>query len=406
MEQIVINSTSRAYRDQQHINTPIQLTNEYAEAALTPLWRTLDRLRDSCSQNNAFKIAQQRLGGKMKNIFKAYIAAHAYEITKFDSSILTKSHNGNNAQINRVLTSSAGFSKQFLVNSQKDSIIHSEAVEEAFLAAANVFSPTELPFQKLHWLRKLAEFHSKRKNKFAEEATCRFQIYDTLRQAELLQDSIWCFIPFSPWVDSCHQNFHADSTKNGRGSWFECDSDLNEYSYSEPHKFDVSCVENCIKKDHLLRPIVRQIVNNIRIKRSNWDLCGNKNLFCGVASAFEYNPIPHSVSINRETQEDMIEEVEAAGGLYLKAGIIENSRYTWSLATQYYSETFNYGKLSYVYRRLALVVESNIPVIDTSNIHELSSPLGRFYRGLFFSPVTYHICLGYPYCKFIYFVIP
>ena len=69
MEQIVINSTSRAYRDQQHINTPIQLTNEYAEATLTPLWRTLDRLRDSCSQNNAFKIAQQRLGGKMKNIF-------------------------------------------------------------------------------------------------------------------------------------------------------------------------------------------------------------------------------------------------------------------------------------------------------------------------------------------------
>ena len=128
MEQIVINSTSRAYRDQQHINTPIQLTNEYAEAALTPLWRTLDRLLDSCSQNNAYQIAQQRLGGKMKNILKAYIAAHAYDITKFDSSILTKSHNGNNALINRVLTSSAGFSKQFLVNSQRDSIIHSEAI--------------------------------------------------------------------------------------------------------------------------------------------------------------------------------------------------------------------------------------------------------------------------------------
>ena len=77
---------------------------------------------------------------------------------------------------------------------------------------------------------------------------------------------------------------------------------------------------------------------------------------------------------------EMVEEAEIAGELFLKAGVVENSRCAWSLATQFYSETYNYVKLSSVYNRLALVVSSKVPVVDTSNQLELSSSLGRFYR--------------------------
>jgi len=76
----------------------------------------------------------------------------------------------------------------------------------------------------------------------------------------------------------------------------------------------------------------------------------------------------------------MIEDAEIAGELFLKAGVIENSRFAWNLASQFYSETYNYARLSSVYIRLASVVASKVPVVDTNNQLELSSSLGRFYR--------------------------
>lgn len=78
-----------------------------------------------------------------------------------------------------------------------------------------------------------------------------------------------------------------------------------------------------------------------------------------------------------------VEEAETSGDLYLRAGIVESSRYAWSLANQYYSETFNYARLAYVYRRLALVVTSQVPIIDVSNQLDLSSQIGRFYKVYF-----------------------
>lgn len=79
----------------------------------------------------------------------------------------------------------------------------------------------------------------------------------------------------------------------------------------------------------------------------------------------------------------MVEEAEKSGDLYLKAGIVESSRLSWSLANQYYSETFNYARLAYVYRKLALVVTSQVPMIDASNQLDLSSNIGRFYKVYF-----------------------
>ena len=76
----------------------------------------------------------------------------------------------------------------------------------------------------------------------------------------------------------------------------------------------------------------------------------------------------------------MVEEAEASGDLFQRAGIIENSRFAWSLAAQFYAETSNYRKLAYVYDRLAKTVISQVPPIGTSQQHEVSVPLGRFYR--------------------------
>merc|ERR1740139_2483 len=80
-------------------------------------------------------------------------------------------------------------------------------------------------------------------------------------------------------------------------------------------------------------------------------------------------------------EEDMVKEAEIAGKLYLDAGIVDSSRYCWSLASHFFAETFNFGRLSYVYEQLSRVIETQIPVVNASNSVEFSnSYLGRFYR--------------------------
>jgi hypothetical protein len=75
---------------------------------------------------------------------------------------------------------SAGFSKKILgcrgFMSQDNAVTHSEAVEDSFLSAADVFSPTELPLHRIAWLGKLADFHSSCQ-KFAEEGGTSVVMY-------------------------------------------------------------------------------------------------------------------------------------------------------------------------------------------------------------------------------------
>jgi len=134
-----------------------------------------------------------------------------------------------------------------------------------------------------------------------------------------------------------------------------------------------------IEKTNSFRRLFRRAANSIRMRTADWETCGNKNLFYGVASVTDYNSVPPWIS-PRELEEEMVEEAETAGDLFLKAGIVESSRFAWSLATQFYSETFNYARLAYVYRRLSLVISSQVPEVDPNNQLELSSELGRFYR--------------------------
>ena len=111
----------------------------------------------------------------------------------------------NRISIFRVINASAGYSKQFLgvqtATRENPKLAHHEAVEDAFLEAADVFSPTELPDHRVAWLRRLATFHATR-SRYAEEATCHYMVYHTFNRSSRLSDSLWSSTPFLPWIDS------------------------------------------------------------------------------------------------------------------------------------------------------------------------------------------------------------
>jgi hypothetical protein len=116
------------------------------------------------------------------------------------------------------------------------------------------------------------------------------------------------------------------------------------------------------------------------MRTGDWELSGNKHLFYGVTLASEYGDSQPWMPL-REMEERMIEAAEAAGDLYLKAGISQNSRIALGLVTSYYAISYNFPKLYHTYKRLAGVVYSQVPVVDM-NDHSLdfSHNIGRFYR--------------------------
>jgi hypothetical protein len=126
----------------------------------------------------------------------------------------------NRISVHRVINASAGYSKQFLgffsTSLDQSTAAHHEAVEDAFLDATDVFSPTELPDHRVAWLRKLAEFHSSR-FKYAEEAPCHFHIHLTLKQAAGLHGALWSSTPFLPWTDNMSDGIHLDGEGPAEG---------------------------------------------------------------------------------------------------------------------------------------------------------------------------------------------
>jgi hypothetical protein len=99
------------------------------------------------------------------------------------------------------------------------------------------------------------------------------------------------------------------------------------------------------------------------VNGGEWEAVLRKYIFYGVALAAEYHTVSPWITL-REMEASMLEEADAAGDLFLRSGIIESSRYAWSLATQYYAEKFSYGKLAHVYERLSRTVVSQVPPID------------------------------------------
>jgi len=398
MERIVATAATRYYREQRRISSTVDyLTNDSAEATLSMMWRTLDRLHhQSASQNVAFRSALIRLAQKMKKLYRAYIAAHALAILKRARSPLSPNSNtikvedespevsamkqSRRISVHRIILSSAGYSKQFLglqrPNPQRAAVAHNEAVEDAFLEAADVFSPTELPSHRVAWLQKLAEFHASRL-KYAEEATCHFRIYATLRQASRVHECIWSSMPFLPWTSDGGVHIDGEGPAGEPDEYYDSDYYLDDLI--EDHGLE-SHYGRQIEKTNSFRRIFYRVANSVRMRTGDWEMGGNRHLFYGVTLVSEYGPSPPWTTL-REMEAAMIEESEAAGELYMKAGITESSRVSWGLATNYYAERHNYSKLCYAYQRLASVMTSHVPVVDTNDMAlDFSHPLGRFYR--------------------------
>lgn len=154
MERIVAKAASKYVTEQRALGfTPIPLFNDGAEASLTPLWRTIDRLHNqSASQNLSFKSALARLAIKMKRIYRAYLAAHALAIVNRSES----ENHGNDGvpsqpnpyvqrlrvSVHRIVSNSSWFSKQFLGNQTSVALdrkmIQTEAVVSIQPPLANV----------------------------------------------------------------------------------------------------------------------------------------------------------------------------------------------------------------------------------------------------------------------------
>jgi Dock homology region 2 len=274
----------------------------------------------------------------------------------------------------RVINASDGYSKLFLglngTTQQSNSIAHYEAIEDALIIVANVFSPTELPEHRVAWLRLLAEFHHSRK-KYAEEASCHYRIHVTLHLAAKLHRSLWSNTAFLPWTDSNTPNpiVYIDSDA-GPAADPDCSSVANLDDWEIGGHPDSS---------NSFRRIFYRVANSIGFGNNEWETGESKTLFNGITFASEYDAISPWMTL-REMEEHMVEEVEAAGALFLRSGIVDSSRFAWNLAAQYYAEKFNYAKLAIAYANLARVVVSQVPSIDTSLPQEMTTTLGRFYR--------------------------
>lgn len=392
MERIVAIAAARYYREERRKGTILDnFSNASAEASLAPLWRTLDRLHHQpASQNVAFKGALVRLAVKLKKLYRAYIAARALSYLNGVKSPTQDDEAGENGRgfdqtdalvrayritVLRVINASAGYSKQFLgfhgTSLSNSAVAHYEAVEDAFIDAADVFSPTELPEHRVAWLQMLADFHATR-NKRAEEATCHFQIHVTLKQASFLHGSLWSNTPFLPWTNSPHDPVHIDGeAPSGNPMDFNSDFDFDEASDS-PYGRSMDGANSS-------RRIFYRVANSVRANTEDWETGLSKTLFCGVTFATEYCSVSSWITL-REMEEKMVEEAEIAGDLFLQSGVIESSRTAWNLATEYYSTKFMYSKLANVYGCLARAVVSQVPPIDASGQQEVSISMGRFYR--------------------------
>ena len=336
-----------------------------------------------------FRSSLVRLAEKIKKLHRAYIAAHALSYQHLQEPQGDQQYNlstdaefsnaneveylkrANRISVIRVVNASAGYSKQFLglqmAARENTTLAHHEALEDALLDAADVFSPTELPEHRVAWLRKLAQFHEKR-SKNAEEATCHYMIYSTLNRSSRLNWSLWSSTPFLPWCDNLSDgvNLEVPSGEN------------DGISLYDPHQVDYG---RQVDKTNSASRILYQYENSVALNNGVLRPSTGKAAFHGVSLTSEYFVTTPWISL-RGMEANMLEEAEAAGYLFQKSGIIASSRYMWGLAAQYYAQKFMYGKLTHVYERLSRTVVSQVPHIDNTleQAVNVGIPLGRFYR--------------------------
>jgi hypothetical protein len=126
--------------------------------------------------------------------------------------------------------------------------------------------------------------------------------------------------------------------------YYDADFDLEELTVEDPAIFQNGLGKQMDKRNSFRRQFYR-VANSLRMNTGDPEIGGNKNLFYGVTFPFEYRPTTSGISL-RELEEELVDEAEMAGTLFLRAGIAESSRFAWTLATQIYAEKFNYKACS------------------------------------------------------------
>lgn len=113
------------------------------------------------------------------------------------------------------------------------------------------------------------------RGRFAEEATCRFYIYHTYRDAARQHDHIWSSSPFLPWASN-------SLDLGGEGHAI-----VSDFGYE---------MENCSggsgKQSDAFRRIFYRSADSVRVRSGDWGaVSGGKYLFYGVTLKSEFDSV-------------------------------------------------------------------------------------------------------------------
>jgi hypothetical protein len=109
-------------------------------------------------------------------------------------------------------------------------------------------------------------------------------------------------------------------------NYYDTEYDYEEQVFDDAGAYEMNLGKQ-LDKTNSFRRIIYRVANSVGMRTGDWEVGGNKNLFFGITFASEYGTVTPWLSLH-EMEECMVEEAEAAGDLYLRAGISESSRYS------------------------------------------------------------------------------
>lgn len=126
------------------------------------------------------------------------------------------------------------------------------------------------------------------RGRFAEEATCRCNIYHTYREAAKQHDHIWSSSPFLPWAS------HPDGEGNAIVSGFDYEESTSCGSGKQ------------LERGSAFRRIFYRAADSVRVRTGDWGaVSGGKYLFYGVTLKSEFDSVSPWYSY-REMEENMV----------------------------------------------------------------------------------------------------
>ena len=289
--------------------------------SLSPLAKSLERLeQSSVSKNLAFKAALTSFAGQLQTLYRAYIA-----VTE-----MTENTNGS----------------------------HSESIEEALMNATKVFDKNELPFYRIVWLRKLSEFHElPSRQRFAESALCRFEIYKTYESVVAIVSRLWHPRPFPLWEELSRRR-RGEGSLYSTGGIPEAPSNLSEDTF------------NSDAGTHKMSRFLYQVASE-------------------------------------DIENSLVVSLLKAAEMFKRANMYQNSRTAYSLAAKFFASKFDDEGMQQSYLALAMLIKVSVPRLDAVcyenpkmasitgvNLNPIAfqpSEYGRFFRVWFHGSAPDHL---------------